>query len=143
MGSKGQLAKEAFLSGCNCSQAVFCAFAGDFGVEDEIARRISCGLGGGVGRMREVCGAVTGASLVFGLKYGDDKAQTYAKVQEFCAAFKQETGSIICRELLEGAKVAVENGGAPEPRSEQYYRKRPCAELVALAADILEGILNK
>ena len=93
--------------------------------------------------MREVCGAVTGASLVFGLKYADDKAQTYAKVQEFCAAFKKETGSIVCRELLEGAKVAVENGGAPEPRSEQYYRKRPCAELVALAADILEGILNK
>ena len=58
-------------------------------------------------------------------------------------AVETETGSIVCRELLEGAKVAVENGGAPEPRSEQYYRKRPCAELVALAADILEGILNK
>ena len=93
--------------------------------------------------MREVCGAVTGVSLVFGLKFGDDKAQTYAKVQEFCAAFKQEAGSIICRELLKGAKVAAEEGGTPEQRSEQYYRKRPCAELVALAADIVERILDK
>lgn len=141
MKTKAESAKEAFLSGSNCSQAVFCAFAGDFGMDAETARRVSCGLGGGVGRMREVCGAVGGAALVFGLRYGDDKALTYAKVQELCAEFKRETGSIICREMLEGAKVAAEAGGAPEARSAEYYRKRPCAELVELAAGILEKML--
>ena len=101
------------------------------------------GLGGGLGRMREVCGAVSGAALVFGLVYGDDKTLTYAKVQEFCARFKKETGSVICRELLEGAKVQVETGGKPEERGERYYRKRPCADLVALAAGILEDMLGE
>jgi C_GCAxxG_C_C family probable redox protein len=141
--TKAEAAKELFLSGCNCSQAVFCAFAGDYGLDADVARKVACGLGGGVGRMREVCGAVGGAALVFGLEYGDDKMRTYAEVQEFCAAFKRETGSIICRELLEGAQVAVETGGSPEARTESYYRKRPCAELVELAAAILDGMLKK
>lgn len=143
MGGKEQIAKEAFLGGCNCSQAVFCAFAGDFGIDPETARRVSCGLGGGIGRMREVCGAVSGAALVFGLKYGDDKALTYSKVQEFCSAFKSETGSVICREMLEGADVEAVTGGAPEERTARYYRKRPCADLVALAAGILERMLKE
>ena len=140
---KSEIARELFLSGNNCSQAVFCAFAPDYGFDVETARRVSCALGGGLGRMREVCGAVSGAALVFGLKYGDDKMLSYAKVQEFCARFKSEVGSIICRELLEGAKVQVETGGKPEERSGQYYQKRPCAELVALAAGILEDMLSK
>ena len=141
--TKAEIAKELFLSGSNCSQAVFCVFAGDYGLDAEVARKVSCALGGGVGRMREVCGAVGGAALVFGLEYGEDKMRTYAQVQEFCAAFKRETGSIICRELLEGAHVVAETGGAPEARSESYYRKRPCAELVEIAAGILEAMLKK
>ena len=141
--SKAEAARELFLSGCNCSQAVFCAFADDFGVDRALAGKVACGLGGGLGRMREVCGAVSGAALVFGLGYGDDKTLTYAKVQEFCARFKKETGSVICRELLEGAKVQVETGGKPEERGERYYRKRPCADLVALAAGILEDMLGE
>jgi C_GCAxxG_C_C family probable redox protein len=140
--TKAQLAKELFLSGNNCSQAVFCAFAPDYGFNDETARRVSCALGGGLGRMREVCGAVSGAALVFGFEYGDDKMHAYAKVQEFCAKFKSEVGSIICRDLLEGAKVQVETGGKSEERSEQYYQKRPCAQLVELAAAILEDMLK-
>ncbi len=140
--AKAELAKELFMSGCNCSQAVFCAFARDYGFDVELAQKVACGLGGGVGRMREVCGAVGGAALVFGLVYGDDKKKTYEMIQEFCAAFKRETGSIVCRELLEGARVVAETGGAPEARSEMYYRKRPCAELVALAAGILEQMLK-
>lgn len=140
---KAEIARELFLSGNNCSQAVFCAFAPDYGLDAETAGRVSCALGGGLGRMREVCGAVSGAVLVFGLKYGDDKMLSYAKVQEFCARFKSDVGSIICRELLEGAKVQAETGGKPEERSEQYYRKRPCAELVALAAGILEDMLSE
>jgi hypothetical protein len=86
---------------------------------------------------------VGGAALVLGLEYGDDKMQTYAKVQEFCDEFKRETGSIVCRELLEGVNVAAETGGAPEARTELYYRKRPCAELVALAAGILDKMLKR
>lgn len=141
--TKAVCAKELFLSGCNCSQAVFCAFAGDYGFDADVARKVACGLGGGVGRMREVCGAVGGAALVFGLEYGGDKMRTYAEVQEFCASFKREAGSMICRELLEGAHVTAETGGTPEERTESYYRKRPCAELVELAAGILDGMLKK
>jgi C_GCAxxG_C_C family probable redox protein len=142
-GDKAESAKNLFLSGCNCSQSVFCAFASDYGIAPEVARKTACGLGGGIGRMREVCGAVSAAALVFGLECGDDKTLVYAKVQEFCARFKNEAGSIICRELLEGAKVPVETGGKPEERGERYYRKRPCAELVALAAGILEDMLKR
>jgi C_GCAxxG_C_C family probable redox protein len=142
-GAKAESARKLFLSGENCSQSVFGAFASDYGLDSEVARKVACGLGGGLGRMREVCGAVSAAALVFGLEYGDDKTLVYAKVQEFCARFKSETGSIICREMLEGAKVPVEVGGSPEERGERYYRKRPCAELVALAAGILEDMLKQ
>ena len=128
-------AEEFFMSGRNCSQAVFLAFADKYGLDIEMAAKISCGLGGGVGRMREVCGAVTGASLVLGLEYGDDKAVVYGHVQEFCRRFKSECGSIICRELLEGTGATA--GGAPEARTSAYYAKRPCVEMVKLAVRIL------
>lgn len=85
--------------------------------------------------MREVCGAVTGASLVFGLEYGDDKTVVYGYVQEFCRRFKEECGSIVCRELLDG--TGATHGGAPEERTSAYYAKRPCVEMVKLAARIL------
>ncbi len=134
------LAEELFRQGFNCSQSVFCAYAEDFGLTRDLAAKISCGLGGGVGRMREVCGAVTGASLVLGLRYGDDKAVVYPHVQEFCRRFKEETGSIVCHELLAGgAPQAVEVGGSPEARTEAYYKKRPCVELVKLAVRLLEA----
>ena len=128
-------AEELFSSGLNCAQSVFCAFSDEFGLDAELARRTSCGLGGGVGRMREVCGAVTGAALVLGLRHGPDKAEVYPLVQDFCAKFRAEAGSIICRELLEGTGATA--GGAPEPRTEAYYRRRPCAELVKLAVRLL------
>lgn len=133
--SREQKAEELFKSGRNCSQAVFLAFTDKYGVDEELAAKISCGLGGGVGRMREVCGAVTGAGLVMGLEYGDDKAVVYRHMQEFCRRFKEECGSIICRELLEG--TGATQGGAPETRTPQYYAKRPCVETVKLAARIL------
>lgn len=129
-------AEALFMSGCNCSQAVFAAFADEFGLDEETAKKVALGLGGGVGRMREVCGTVTAASMVLGLRHGPDKAAAYQKVQEFCAAFKAETGSIVCRELLAG--TGATQGGAPEARTETYYKKRPCVELVKLAASILE-----
>ena len=135
-------AEALFVSGRNCSQSVFCSYAGDFGMDDSTAAKVSCGLGGGVGRMREVCGAVTGATLVLGMKYGEDKAVVYPHVQEFCRRFAEETGSIVCRELLAGPSHApVQTGGAPEARTEAYYKKRPCVELVKLAVRILEAML--
>ena len=136
--TKPDRAVELFKGGMNCSQAVFCAFAGDFGMDAETAAKVSCGLGGGVGRMREVCGTVTGAAQVLGMKYGPDKTATYAKVQEFCAKFKAECGSIVCRELLAGTGATT--GGAPDARTPEYYRKRPCAELVRLSAEIVEKL---
>ena len=131
---KSDKAVELFKTGACCSQAVFCAFAEDFGMDADTAMKVSAGLGGGVGRMREVCGAVTGATLALGMKYGPDKAAVYPHVQELCARFKAECGSIVCRELLDG--TGASQGGAPEARTEAYYRKRPCAEMVRLAAEL-------
>jgi len=131
---KSDKAVELFKTGACCSQAVFCAFAEEFGMDPDTAMKVSAGLGGGVGRMREVCGAVTGATLALGLKYGPDKAAVYPHVQELCARFKAECGSIVCRELLDG--TGATQGGSPEARTEAYYRKRPCAEMVRLAAEL-------
>jgi len=124
-----------FMSGLNCAQSVFCAFADEFGMDETTAQKVSCGLGGGVGRLREVCGAVTGATLVLGMRHGPDKAEVYPKVQEFCAAFKAECGSIVCKELLEGTGATT--GGPAEARTPAYYKKRPCVELVKLAVRLL------
>lgn len=129
-------AEAAFKNGKNCSQAVLDAFAGDFGLDPELAGRIACGLGGGVGREREVCGTVTGAAMVLGLRHGADKDVVYPQVQEFIRRFKAECGSIVCRDLLAGLNVT--RGGVSEPRTEQYYRKRPCVEMVKLSAKILD-----
>lgn len=130
-------AEALFTSGCNCSQAVFAAFADELGLDEETAKKVALGLGGGVGRMREVCGTVTGASMVLGMKHGPDKASAYAKIQDFCARFKAECGSIVCRELLAG--TGATQGGAPEARTDGYYKKRPCVELVKLAVKLIEG----
>lgn len=135
MNERVEKAEKLFMNGCNCSQAVFAAFADELGLDEELAKRIACGLGGGVGRMREVCGAVSGAALVLGMRHGPDKTAAYPAIQEFCAKFKQECGSIVCRELLAG--TGATQGGAPEARTPEYYRKRPCVELVKLAAQML------
>lgn len=128
-------AEALFKSGCNCSQSVFAAFADELGLDEEMAKRIACGLGGGVGRMREVCGAVSGASLVIGMRLGPDKAKAYPAIQDFCAKFKEKAGSIICRELLEG--TGATSGGLPDARTVEYYENRPCLGLVKLAVTLL------
>lgn len=136
MSARSDKGVELFKSGLNCAQAVVGAFAADFGLSPELAAKVSCGLGGGVGRMREVCGTVTGASIVLGLKYGEDKSVVYPYVQKFCEEFKAENGSIVCHELLAG--TGATKGGAPEARTETYYKKRPCVELVRYAIELLE-----
>ena len=133
---RAEKAEALFLSGCNCAQAVFAAFADEFGMDETTAQKVSCGLGGGVGRLREVCGAVTGATLVLGMRLGPDKADVYPAVQDFCARFKAECGSIVCRELTAGTGATA--GGQAEARTPEYYKKRPCVELVKLAAALLE-----
>ena len=134
-------AETLFTGGCNCAQAVFAAFADEFGLDEELAKRLATGLGGGVGRMREVCGAVSAAAMVIGMRLGPDKMKAYPVIQDFCAKFKETCGSIICRDLLEGTGATT--GGAPEPRTAEYYQKRPCVEFVKIAAELLETATDK
>lgn len=141
---KGQLAEEYFKQGYNCSQSVFLAFAEDLGLEKGFALRLASGFGGGMGRMREVCGAVSGMIMAVSAKHGYDdpkareqKKEVYALMRRMADEFKEETGSIICRELL--GLPEQEAGGTPEERTADYYKKRPCAELCRIAADIAEN----
>lgn len=142
--SRADRAKELFLSGYNCAQAVFCAFCDELSIDENLAQAISSSFGGGMGRMREVCGAVSGALMVLGAKYGytdksdkTKKAEHYRRVQEFAKYFKEENGSIICRELL-GLSKGEKNDPIPGERTKEYYKKRPCPEIVYIAAKILE-----
>jgi C_GCAxxG_C_C family probable redox protein len=138
-----------FEEGYNCSQSVFTAFADRFGIDEETAKKISAGLGGGIGRMREVCGAVSGAAMVIGSivsatdgKDSDGKQKNYELVREFAERFTKRNGSIICRELL-GLDVKMEKSAAPEKRTAEYYKKRPCVELVGDAAEILAELIEE
>ena len=147
--SKGDIAKQNFMNGYNCSQAVLLAFCEDFGLEKETALKISEPFGGGMGRMREVCGTVTGMFMVIGLAMGNDnskdnttKKNVYKSVQELAAKLKEDNGSIICRELL-GLQKANKESYVPSERTNEYYKKRPCPELCKYAADILEEYLKK
>lgn len=147
--TRPEKAKQLFLSGFNCSQAVVGAFIDDFAVDFDTAMKLSSSFGGGMGRMREVCGAVSGAFMIAGLKCGycdpcDKAAKSahYALIQKIAADFKQQNGSIICRELLEGVGCNGKcQGSIPEDRTAAYYKKRPCAELVYIAAKIVEDEL--
>ncbi len=141
-----QKAKELFLSGCNCSQSVFCAWADELGLDEKTAMKLTCGLGGGVGRLREICGAVSGAAMVFSMLYsgedGHDRAKVYGLIQDFSDRFKAETGSVVCREML-GLDENTPKSPMPESRTENYYKKRPCAELVYLAAQKLDEVIKE
>ena len=147
MSKKAAKARELFCAGANCAQAVFGAFAEECGLTQADAFRMASGFGGGMARQREVCGAVSGMVLVLNCICGnaaitdkEAKDAHYARVQKLCDAFRQETGSIVCRELL-----GLAPGQTDQPRSEErtgeYYRKRPCADLVALAAGLTEAAL--
>lgn len=147
--SKADLAREYFQKGANCAQAVACAFADECGQSPEMMAKLASGFGAGMGRMREVCGAVSGMVLVADLIQGPtdlgDKAgkdAQYTLIQDLANQFKAQTGSIICRELLGLGKKEMPSP-ISEPRTETYYKKRPCVEMVALAAEILENHLKK
>lgn len=134
-------AVELFKSGFNCSQSVVAAFADMYGFSEEQALRMSASFGGGIGRMRQTCGAACGMFLLAGLEKGaidgkdrEGKAANYALVQELAEEFKKRNGSMICAELL-GLKKP-EGSSIPEARTEQYYSKRPCIKMVEEAARI-------
>ena len=140
-------AKRLFMAGYNCSQAVFCAFCDETGLDLDTAARLSSSFGGGMGRLREVCGTVSGALMALGAIQGyadprDRNAKTahYHLVQEYARLFRDQNGSIICRDLLKG--VQVTEGGVPEERTPEFYACRPCLRLAGEAAAILDRLLE-
>ncbi|MBR2650996.1 MAG: C_GCAxxG_C_C family protein [Clostridia bacterium] len=151
-----ELAMNNFLKGCNCSQSIMLAFCDVTGIDEKTALRLSSSFGGGMGRLREVCGAFSGMLLVAGILYGYDdvedpelKSAHYKRVQELADLFKEETrggnaenGSMICRELL-GLSKGENTGGEPSKRTAEYYAKRPCKEIIGKAADILDKYIEK
>lgn len=140
---RAERAKKYFTEGYNCSQAVMLAFSDLLGLSEEKIAALALPMGGGMGRMRETCGGVTGAVLCLGLIFdGLSKGESYALVQEFARRFKEKNGSINCGVLLTGAGVSAEHG-APEARTPAYYKKRPCADLVYDAAEILTEICTE
>ncbi len=135
-------ARELFLQGYNCSQAVFCAYADLYGMPEELALRVSASFGGGIGRMRETCGAACGMFMLAGMEVGqtapgDDaaKQQNYRLVQELAEKFKEVNGHLLCRELLQLRKD-VKIIAAPDARTAEYYKQRPCLRMVESAARI-------
>jgi len=146
-----QRAVENFMSGYGCSQSVVTAFADLYGLDETMAKRIAAGFGGGVGRMRMMCGTVSGLVILAGLDCGqtegDDhegKTACYKVVQELIDTFKQRNGSIICAELLglNGCPV-IKNTYVPDKRNAEYYKKRPCAQKVESAARVFAEYLYK
>jgi C_GCAxxG_C_C family probable redox protein len=142
---KATHALSVFDSGFNCSQSVLTAFCNEFGLQDEPAFRVACGLGGGMGRMAKTCGAVTGAFMVIGLKYGqtqkDDKAakeKTYELVKTFADIFAKEHGSIECRELL---ACDINTPDGLKTANEKNLFKTICPKYVESAVKILEEIV--
>ena len=148
MSEYGERANALFCTGYNCAQSTFAALCPLTGLEEKTALRLASGLGGGVARQREVCGAVLAISMAAGLLRGydaadayEEKIDTYAMIQQLCGDFKKIHGSIICRELL-GLEKA-EGTPVPSRRTEQYYHDRRCGEYCRTAADLLARWLQE
>ncbi len=141
-------ARELFCAGYNCAQAVFTAFRDVMDLDKDVCLRLSSSFGGGMGRMRETCGAVTGMFMVAGYLWGYDDVTDesvitdhYALVQQLAAKFKEKHQTICCRELLES--LSLTPGPAPTPRDAEFYKKRPCLLYVESAAEILENMISE
>ena len=140
----GEYAAALFCGGYNCAQAITVAFCDKTGLTKDQAAKLSSGFGGGMGRLREVCGAVSGMLLVLDLLYGYSepgndqvKMAHYTVVQQLASQFRDKAGSIVCREILKNPP----SDPAPTPRTAEFYRTRPCARLVTLAANILDSYI--
>ncbi len=139
-------AAQLFLDGYNCAQAITVAFSDVTGLDKDFSARMASSFGGGMGRMREVCGAVSGMLMVAGLLYGYDessgesaKKEHYSLVQDLAGQFRDEVGSIVCREILKNPP----SDPNPTPRTEEFYKKRPCTRMVMLAARILDAYIQE
>ena len=140
----GMKAMELFVEGYNCAQAVAVAFCDITGLDEKTTARMVSPYGGGMGRLREVCGAVSGMFFVLGYLYGYDNAdadetkkELYARVQDLAGQFREKCGSIICRELLDNPP----SDPNPSPRTAEYYKDRPCAILVKTAAELMDDFI--
>ena len=140
----GMKAAELFLSGYNCAQSVAVAFCDVTNLEEKTAARMVSAFGGGMGRLREVCGAVSGMFFVLSLLYGYDtpgddvsKKQLYTDVQALAGKFREKCGSIICREILKNPPTDP----TPSPRTAEYYKSRPCARMVFAAAALMDEFI--
>lgn len=135
-------ARELFLSGCSCSQAVFGAFAQDLGLDMDTALKLASSFGGGMGGMRDTCGAVSGMLMAAGMKWGysdvgnlDVKTAHYARVRSLIEQFKEAHGTVVCRELLSHLETLKQD---PSARTAEYYKVRPCVLFVETAARLLD-----
>jgi C_GCAxxG_C_C family probable redox protein len=140
----GIYAAELFVQGYNCAQAVAVAYCDVTGLKPEFAARMASSFGGGMGRLREVCGAVSGMFMVAGLLYGYDgpddgasKKAHYALVQNLASQFREQAGSIVCREILKNPP----SDPNPTPRTAEFYKVRPCTRMVILACSILDAYI--
>jgi len=147
--ARADSARAYFKQGYNCCQAVALAYSDVMGMDETAIATIASGFGGGMGRLREVCGCVSGMAMVAGAVYpstdpsnAEKKGESYKLVQELAGSYREENGSIICRELL-GLDRNTNEAPRPSDRTAEYYKKRPCAELCACAARIIAENLNQ
>ena len=156
--TRREIAVDYFNKGYNCCQAVLLAYQDLTGLDAESSALLASSFGGGMGKLREVCGAVSGMFMAIGMisGYSDpkdtvSKAAHYKRIQDLAAQFKTKNGSYICRELLSGEVAGrtpvsaseISSSTPPAPRTPEYYKKRPCAELVGDAAEILDNYLKQ
>lgn len=146
--TRSEIAMDKFTEGYNCAQSVALAFADLTDMDEAMLASCASSFGGGIGRLREVCGCVSGMAMILGLLCGyddpkavEEKAKHYERVQTVARRFEEMNGSIVCRELL--GLSAGHDEPTPEARTEAYYKKRPCKELVGMAATILDEYLIK
>ena len=146
--TRREMAMANFYEGYNCSQSIVLAFADLIPIEKTTLLKMSSSFGGGMGRLREVCGSVTGMFMIAGILYGyggpetgQVKADHYARIQELARRFEETHGSIVCREML-GLSVR-HDVPVPEARTQEYYKKRPCPEIIGDAADLLEQYIKE
>ena len=146
MKSRVEQATATFEEGYTCAQSVFSTYADLFGMDRETALKLSSPMGGGIGRMREVCGAVSAMALLAGLKEGntdpaneEGKEKIYLLTRQMAERFREQFGTIVCRELL--GIEGMEESAKPSVRTQQYYQERPCLQLIAAAAKIIEEML--
>ena len=144
---KSRIAKEYYLQGYNCAQAVFTAFHEEMGMDEDFALRLSSSFGGGMGGLRGACGALTATFMVLGALQGYDlpddmaaKQQHYQRVQQLAARFSAEFGTTVCRDLL--LKSGIQPSSVPAERTPEYYRSRPCYRFIEFCAAMLADELS-